>query len=138
MRQIAKFTVFGKPQPQGSTKAFIPRGWKRAIITSANSKMKPWRQEISGTAVAIVEAGAIPAPKEEAVAITLDFFLERPKSIPKRRTALTVKPDLDKLVRASLDALTGILFVDDAQVVYIRTSKAYGSPERLEITLDGQ
>jgi hypothetical protein len=36
-----------------------------------------------------------------------------------------VKPDLDKLVRAVGDALTGILYRDDAQIVSLNASKRF-------------
>ena len=35
-------------------------------------------------------------------------------------------PDLDKLVRAALDALTGIVFGDDGQVCELYAHKLYG------------
>lgn len=30
------FTVLGTPQPQGSAKGFVPKGWTRAVITTDN------------------------------------------------------------------------------------------------------
>lgn len=49
------------------------------------------------------------------------------------------KPDLDKLVRAVNDALTGIVLQDDSQVVAIQTLKEYGVPgvEGLVVKVDG-
>ena len=38
------------------------------------------------------------------------------------------RPDLDKLQRAVLDALTGVLFSDDGQVVQLAAVKQYGQP----------
>ncbi len=38
------------------------------------------------------------------------------------------RPDLDKLCRACLDSLTGIVWRDDAQVVRLEASKDYGAP----------
>lgn len=43
------------------------------------------------------------------------------------------KPDSTKLVRAVEDALTGVLWGDDAQVVDQHVFKRYGVPERAEI-----
>jgi Holliday junction resolvase RusA-like endonuclease len=128
---MIEFTVFGHPEPQGSTRAFIPKGWKRPIITTANPKMKPWRQQISGAAFDLV--GDV---LEGPVSLTLQFFLAKPPSAPKKRWAPEVKPDLDKLVRAVEDALTGILYKDDAQIVQVSATKAYGLPERVEIKLE--
>ena len=39
----------------------------------------------------------------------------------------SVAPDLDKLIRAVLDGLTAIAYVDDGQVVSIVAEKAYGA-----------
>ncbi|GFG83373.1 hypothetical protein MALGJ_00490 [Mycolicibacter algericus] len=53
-----------------------------------------------------------------AIDVTLNFVLPRPKSTPKTRTpAATKRPDLDKLERACLDALTNVVFGDDSQVI---------------------
>ena len=60
------------------------------------------------------------------VEVLLHFELARPKSA--RRLLPSTKPDLDKLARAVLDALTGVVFKDDAQVVDLRVTKRYGTP----------
>lgn len=57
------------------------------------------------------------------VSMQLTFRLTAPKSV--RREHPTVRPDLDKLVRAVLDALTGLAYKDDSQVVSIQASKTY-------------
>jgi Holliday junction resolvase RusA-like endonuclease len=57
------------------------------------------------------------------VAVRLVFYLPRPKRM--RRPAPTVKPDLDKLARAVLDALSGVAYEDDAQVCHLVATKHY-------------
>lgn len=127
------FTVYGTPKPQGSMKAFTPKGWARPILTSDNAKLKPWRQEISATVIAL---GLAPFAKHVPVKIELDFYFERPASVSaKKRPHMTVKPDGDKLIRAVFDALTGTLLSDDAQVVECRHRKFYGLPERVEVRI---
>lgn len=127
---MLKFTVYGTPRPQGSTRAFIPKGWKRAVITTDNTRLKPWRQSISETVMALQ-----PQLLDGPVVLCADFFFKRPRSAPKSRLRPSVKPDADKLLRAILDSLTGILYRDDAQVVTILGRKHYGDPERVEITV---
>lgn len=129
-----KLTVYGKPVPQGSTRAFIPKGWKHAVITSDNKELKPWRQELSDAMLFTRRGGAIRFP-EGPVAVTLDFYFQKPSSAPQRRIRPTVKPDLDKICRACFDAMTGILITDDAQIVDAHPRKFYGTPERVEITV---
>ena len=130
------FTVWGRPQPQGSSRAFIPKGWTRAVITSANSKNKPWRQEIAGTALAEMEKERLSlAPKGKAIAIEANFIFTKPKSTKKSEVYKVTKPDTDKLVRSLLDALTGIVFADDSQVVQIVASKNFGAPEKVIVSV---
>lgn len=128
------FTVFGTAQPQGSTRAFIPRGWARPVITTDNGKLKPWRQELSQTAlIAMQECGAKLASREMPISIALTFVFEKPRSARKTAVHKTTKPDLDKLLRAVLDGLTGIAYEDDSQVCECRVAKIFGSPARLEV-----
>lgn len=128
-----EFTVYGIPQPQGSSKAFIPKGWSRAIITSANAKNKPWRQQVSGMALDAMQGLAI-APRASGVSVTCHFYFDRPKSV-KKIGPKTTKPDSDKLARSVLDALTGIVFEDDSQVTDLQVTKAFGSPARAELKI---
>lgn len=117
--------VFGVPIPKGSTRAFVPKGWTRPIVTSDNAKTKPWQESI--TQAAIEARGAAP-PIEEPVSLVVRFYLPRPKTAPKRVCVPAKKPDLDKLLRALKDGLTrGGIYRDDAQVVEIKASKAFAA-----------
>lgn len=124
------FTVYGVPVPQGSLKAFHPKGCKHPVLTSDNTKLKPWRQQVAE--VAMIEATGRMRPTG-GVEVHVDFFFDKPKSAPKKVTEKTTKPDIDKLLRGILDALTGIAYVDDAQVVRSSQSKQFGSPARAVI-----
>lgn len=142
MADSISFTVLNRPEPQGSTKAFVlpgkDGGKPRAILTSDNAKMKPYRQQLGWAANdAREKAGYLGLFAEHHVAVELEmkFFFARPPSIKKSRIHLVVKPDLDKICRSSIDAMTGILFADDAQVIKMTASKEYGIPERAEITV---
>jgi Holliday junction resolvase RusA-like endonuclease len=128
------FTVLGKPEPQGSMKAFVIKG--KARLTSANTKMKSWRQEVGWAALDAWRDGEPFAAKHVPVKVDYLFVINPPPSKPKRRLAPAVKPDIDKLIRACTDALTGILYVDDGQVVECHARKIYGQPERTEITVE--
>lgn len=134
MSQI-HFVVYARPEPQGSARAFVVKG--RAVVTSANKKLKPYRQELTNTARAVLSQHGIQQPmadKHVPVSLVLDFYFHKPPSIPKKRKHIAVKPDLDKIVRSTVDALTGILYRDDAQVVEISVRKHYGLEEKAEIS----
>ena len=115
--------VPGVPQPQGSKQAFI-RG-TRAVLVEANKKLPSWRQSVTD---ALEAANVGCEPLEGAVDVTLTFFMPKPKSVT--RLLPSVKPDLDKLIRAILDAGTKAgIYNDDSQVVEIVANKFYSSPE---------
>src|ERR1035438_690465 len=100
------FTVHGDPVPQGSRRAFITKGWSRAVITSANKKMKPWRQEVAGTALAAMDKAAMTcAGRNVAFRLVVTFRFQKPKSVKKSVIEKVTKPDLDKNLRAIFDAL---------------------------------
>ena len=69
------------------------------------------------------------------MSITVAFFFDRPKSTKKSVRHKVTKPDIDKLARSILDALTGIAFADDSQVTELHVSKGFGSPARAEIAI---
>lgn len=126
---MIRFTVYGKPVPQGSSKAFYVKSIGRAVITSDNKRLKPWRQQVTDTAMSL-QGDAI--PDDKPVEVVLDFYFARPKSA-KKRIGMTVKPDIDKLIRAILDGIMGVLFRDDSQVVSVVARKHYADQERVEI-----
>ena len=127
-----KFTVYGKPAPQGSLRAFMRPGMAHPVLTSDNRATMPWRQEIAYSALAV---HAVKFDRSVPLSIVMAFFFAKPKSARKRQ-AHTVKPDCDKLVRCVFDALTGIVFEDDAQIVIHSARKLYGLPERVEIEIE--
>lgn len=75
---------------------------------------------------------------EGAVAIDIHFEFLRPKSVSeKKRPDMTVKPDLDKLCRTVLDALTGVAYRDDSQVVTVVMGKYYSDEEGITVLIGG-
>jgi len=122
-RRVVSFQVFGVAQPKGSTRAFVPKGWTRPIITSANPKAKGWQQLVAEQAQAVAGDGMFTGP----VIVAVVFHLPRPQSLPKRVLHHVKKPDVDKTLRNVLDSLTGVLYHDDAQVVRVVAEKRYAA-----------
>lgn len=121
------FVVFGAPATKGSTVSFMSR---RGVITKADCKgLGAWTQAVGWAARA---ARVSLAPKGAPVKINAVFQFVRPARA-QGRAAPTVKPDLDKLARALLDALTGVAYVDDSQVVQLQLWKLYGAEARTTV-----
>ena len=115
------FTVYGAPVTKGSTRAFVPKGWTRPIITSATKGLKAWESKIANVAMGHVNGTLITGP----VVVTIAFHLPRPQSLKKGSVLHIKRPDCDKLIRGATDALIGIVYKDDAQIVSLTATKAY-------------
>ena len=121
---MISFTAYGTPAPKGSTKAFFRPGMRFPIVTEDNKHTRPWAAIVKDAARQAIHDQSIPFAGGP-VFVSIHFHMPRPKSLPRRITAHTKKPDLDKLVRAVKDALTGILWTDDSQVVTLTAHKSY-------------
>lgn len=136
MPEFLRFTVYGKAQPQGSIRAFLPKGTDRPVLTSDNKKLKSWRQEFALAALAAMnEGGQRMLPKMTPVELLVTFYLERPEHLAKRHLQHMKKPDWDKLARAIGDSMSGVVYRDDNQVWHADIRKLYGLPERTEVVV---
>ena len=123
------FTVHGVPVPQGSKRALVHRSTGRAVvIEQGGARHRDWRADVKAAAAEAMWTHW--SYLEGPVGMSICFTVPKPKSAPKtRRTWPDRRPDLDKLVRAVLDAITGEVIADDAQVIVIHTAKIYpGQP----------
>lgn len=121
---MIRFEVIGNPVTQGSARAITHRASGKAVLIQSNrTALHAWRTDIHNAAEAARDGQF--APKGTPVWVAASFRLSRPKSAPKRVIRPTTKPDVDKLIRAALDGMTGVLFADDSQVVSLMVSKCY-------------
>lgn len=118
---LVKFICAGHPITQGSKRAFVRNGHATLVETNGD-RLRLWRHVIATTAQTATTDGPIEGP----VQVHLWFRLDRPASAPKTKRTWPTKArsgDVDKLARAALDALTGVAFADDAQVVRLVVEK---------------
>jgi crossover junction endodeoxyribonuclease RusA len=113
--------VEGVPVPQGSF-----RHVGNGRIISANPKLNTWRDTIAQQIATQTAHRLIEAP----IRLQLVFTLPRPKSVSKALRAVpTVKPDLDKLTRAVMDAISLERYCqvikDDSLVTDLHAAKRY-------------
>lgn len=139
-----QLTVYGTPAPAGSKRAFaikrggVPTG--RIAISDASKRSRPWKDLISQAAGPVMGGRAL---LDCALAVSFTFYVRRPKGHYSKRGGLlpsappfpTVKPDVLKLARAVEDALSGVVYRDDSQIVTEHLVKRYGEPERVELTI---
>lgn len=118
---ILDITVAGLPKPQGSMRG-IRMGDRVQMVHSNHTDLITWRHTVT---IAAAAAWGDRPLLDEPVGLRLLFRLPRPKSAPKRRQYPDRLPDLDKLARAVIDSLTGVVVTDDARVVSMYAAKDY-------------
>lgn len=128
---MIRFTVYGEAKTKGSTTAKYVPG-KGRTFTRSPQNTKDWQALVSQVAQGHVPEKLLDGPLFASIV----FYLPKPKNRPAYHRYPEKKPDLDKLVRAVLDGLKGIIYTDDARVVgFDRLQKLFGDPPRVEIAI---
>lgn len=134
-----RLVVHGTPQTAGSKRAFVRGG--RAIVVDDNAKSRPWKDQVRQYAAAAMNGRELLAG---ALDVEMHFYVLRPKghhgakSLNAKGRANPrpiTRPDALKLARAAEDALTGVVYGDDSQIVDEHLHKHYGDPPRVEIRI---
>ena len=122
------FVVYGLAAPQGSK-----RSLGNGILVESSKAVKPWRQDVKHAALACLPPDWDPTTP---MSLSIVFRFKRPQGQIGKRGLKPSAPlhctsaragDIDKLQRSTLDALTGVAFDDDRQVVTVNASKRYCS-----------
>jgi crossover junction endodeoxyribonuclease RusA len=112
--------VAGDPRPQGSKKAFA-RG-KHIVLVEANKDLPAWRETMKR--MFEMKMLELDNPFPTAIAVSIHFWLTRPKSVTRQYATGTY--DIDKLTRAVLDSLQSAkVIVNDNLVVDLNVRKSY-------------
>ena len=130
---LIAFVVLGIPSPGGSKSAFRHRHTNKIVVIDAGgAKTKRWRTAVASAAREAMDGCEfIAAP----IGLIVEFRMPRPKNHyltngDLRRGAPwvpIVRPDLTKLLRSTEDALTGIVFHDDAAICEQNITRSYAS-----------
>jgi len=149
-------TVMGKPRPQGSLRTLVPLRGSKPTIVPADSGVYRYRADIQ--AAFARKYGESLKPLDGAITLHCVFMFRRPDShyMPpaktKGRKARQVlrptapdihyisTPDVDKLLRAVGDSLTGFAYEDDKQVSSVWGDKRWGDADMtiIDILTPGQ
>ena len=116
-----RFFVSGQPVGQGSMR---PRG---KAMSHDSAALPGWRDAIGWAARQAIARDSYSGPAtpwDGPVLLELSFWLVRPKTVTREHAS--VKPDLDKLIRAVCDALQDIVYREDSRVCEIVARKEYG------------
>ena len=120
------FFVDGKPAPQGSKRHV---GGGRMIESS--KALPAWRQRIEDVAAkAVAESACWPWLPVEAHPVAVELWFVMPRPLRLKTTVPHIRrPDVDKLARAVLDGITGIVLTDDSLVTELLARKRTAEPD---------
>jgi Holliday junction resolvase RusA-like endonuclease len=142
--QAIRFIVHGRPQQRGSKQAllipkrgggFVSKNGRPIVVArDANRNSKEWMGQVRDAAAAVFRGELLRGP----VRLRVGFYFKRPKAhyrTGKKANLLrddapcfhTSTPDLDKLVRAVKDSLSGVVYADDRQVAACESGKFWTS-----------
>ena len=137
--------VEGEARPQGALVSGLRKDGRRYLRNRGGTALTKWRDSIADAVRPLVDRLTT-----DPVAVSATFYVRRPAGhFGTGRNASTLRSsapafptkrssgDLDKLARAVLDALTGVVYRDDSQVIDLRLRKRYADagPVRLELDL---
>jgi len=132
-----EFFVPGRPGPSGSISSYPNKKTGKYIAAPASRYKKPWMQAVRAFAMMAYRGKLLTGP----IHLSVEFVLQRPKKhwgTGKNKGKLKASaskyhltdPDLHKLIRSTEDALTGVIWRDDRQVVTSSLLKRYSNGEK--------
>lgn len=143
------FFVPGIPATAGSKRGFVMKspgtkhGFRAVITDDAGQKGIDWRTSVQASAVQAM-AGRDPIAAGVPLILEVTLTLPRPKAHYSNKGNLRTKhmgywkptkPDLTKHIRAVEDALKGIAWADDAQIVRQVNEKRWGERPGAQVTI---
>lgn len=132
------FYVESKPQGKARARTFYDqREMKMRSVTPAKTKsyenLIRWSYRAAGGKYM----------GEKLIKVEIQAFYPIPKSFNKQKQTAalykmirpTTKPDCDNIIKVVLDALNGVAYYDDKQVVSVSCEKYYGGTGYLRISI---
>lgn len=147
MNEKIRFFVPGKPATAGSKRAFRNPKTGGVVVTEDCKRSRPWKDAVKAVALEAMHnremfGRAVP------LRVAFYFTLARPKGHfgtgrnadrlrPSAPRFPAIRPDLLKYARAVEDALTGVVWHDDSQIVLEELWKHYGVSEGVQVEVWG-
>jgi Holliday junction resolvase RusA-like endonuclease len=135
MTFMLTFTVDGDPHGKGRPRF---RNTGKFVQTYTDSKTKSYEEKVRDAAK---QAMGSAEPLETPVSVFCYIRLPVPKSYPKTRREACLngserpskKPDTDNVFKSVSDAMNGIVYKDDCQIVSINAKKVYSAVAGVDV-----
>jgi Holliday junction resolvase RusA-like endonuclease len=117
----------GHAKPKGSMTPFFNRKKKRLGMHNSSALTTNWLKSAKSQIKKLWKHPIIEA--DTAVSVAAVFHLPQPKTVKRKYPIARYSGDLDKLMRGIFDCMTGIVYVDDVQVMQESSTKVYTKEE---------
>jgi Holliday junction resolvase RusA-like endonuclease len=128
--------------PQGVIVPPLPAALRKrhSVRMYSPAEVRKWQAEARYLAAQHMKGQM---PLKGQLLVDIRVHLAPPASMPKKKLALALaglihpitRPDCDNYAKSTLDALNGICWLDDAQIVHLTVSKHYSEKPRVEIDI---
>lgn len=131
---MVMFSVLGRPQGKGR-----PRFSRRSGTVYTPKKTMEYEEKIRQ---AYLEAGGKKYASPIVVIVNAYFLVPASWSKSIRRSALNgvfrpgKRPDIDNILKAVMDALNGVAYLDDKQVIECYCTKRYAEEEKIQVSVN--
>jgi len=135
MTFMVNFSIDGPPHGKGRPRF---RRFGNFVQTYTDAKTKSYETLVKEAAT---KAMGYSPPLEGPVKLDLIIRLPVPKSYPKKRSEAclngsewpTKKVDIDNICKSVMDAMNGITYADDSQIVILRAVKIYSADAGVDV-----
>jgi len=124
-----RITIVGEPHPRQSVRSALAPSGKIIHYQPSNTPAARWKDKIRATCLQHKPDKLLLG----AIGAVVNFYLSTPKK--KRHQSPIGKPDLDNLEKPLWDAMQGVFFQDDAQIIEKTITKVYSDNPRVEVFL---
>lgn len=140
MKERYYFVVPGEPVAKGRPKFTTQGGYVKAITPAKTANYETlvklaYRQECPGAEI---------YPKDVPLTVHVIAYFTIPKSASKKKSLdmqcgyirPTKKPDCDNIGKIICDALNGVAFYDDSQIVELTVNKYYSNTPEVRVSIE--
>ncbi len=132
------FEVPGKPQGKQRARVCVRGGYARAYTPDDTASYENLIKLCFKAA-----CGTHPIERGIPIKMHIKAFYEIPKSFSKKKTDEAVrglvnpltKPDVDNIAKIVCDALNGIAYIDDSQIIMITAQKEYSLIPKIVVSI---
>lgn len=134
--KYTSFFVPGKPQGKARPRVTLVKGHAHAYTPKTT---KEYEQQIRD---AYIESGGDMFDTDIPLHVIVDMRFTPPKNTPKKRyedvlvySRPLIRPDVDNVLKTVLDALNGVAYEDDKQVVDVILHKRYDREAGIKVVV---